>query len=96
MKDRRITALLEWLELPARGWIVVDHWDADLCAIGLARADAPRRLVYVSVWRRAVDRFDYECEVPTGPDPTDYRVIATAEDVDLATLVRVLDDHLRT
>ena len=29
---------------------VVDHWDSDLCAVGIAAPDDPDRLVYVSTY----------------------------------------------
>ena len=72
-KDQSIMDLLAALALPELGWTVVapDPWEADLVAIGIGRIDQPRRLVYVSTFKRAPGRFDYECETPIGPDATD-------------------------
>lgn len=48
---------------------VVDHWDGDLCAIGLARPADQRYLVYVCTFPPETELFAYECErPPTDPD----------------------------
>lgn len=95
VKHESVLALLERLELARRGWIVVDHWDADLCAVGIAHRDDPRRLVYVSTWNRPTGRCYFDCETPTGDDPTDYESHAV-EDADFETLVRAMEAPLRT
>ncbi|MCB9601487.1 MAG: hypothetical protein H6721_13535 [Sandaracinus sp.] len=93
-KDETIRALLARLELGRRGWHVVDHWDADLQAIGIATERDRRHLVYVSTFSRAPGRFDYECKTPSGPDETDRVATAAGEDVDYETLVKALEAHL--
>ena len=93
-KHRSIADLVKRLRLAERRWSIVDNWDADLCAIGIARADRPRRLIYVSTWKQRRGRFWYECETPKGRDPTDYKVVARGEDVDFATLMRAMEQHL--
>ncbi|MGI8794689.1 MAG: hypothetical protein ACR2H3_16200 [Acidimicrobiales bacterium] len=93
-KAPSIIALLEALDLDRRGWEVVDHWDADECALGIAGRGQPRRLVYVSTFQRGPERYDYECEVPGGPDIEQYEVTIRGEDVCLETLVAVLESHL--
>jgi len=93
-KDPSIHALLRALSLEERGWVVTDDWDADLCAIGIAHRSQPRRLVYVSTWKKPPARYYYECEAPTGPEPTDYEVTDEAENVDIDTLVRAMIKHL--
>ncbi len=49
-KDRSILGLLSRLhtELGAKAFDVVDHWDSDLCAIGLAMPSDHATLIYVS------------------------------------------------
>ncbi len=94
LKTPAIVALLEQLNLEARGWTVVGHWDSDECAIGVARADRPRQLVYVSTFEPLPERFFYECEQANGTDPTDYEVTDWGEDVDLTKLIEVLESHL--
>jgi len=93
-KDKSIQRLLRDLPLEARSWVTVDHWDDDLLAVGIARRDEPRRLVYVSTRKAARGRYYYECEVPTGPDPTDYQVTDEGDDVDFDTLLRAMTKHL--
>lgn len=93
-KDPAILDLLDRFGLADRGWITLPHWDADLCAVGIARAGAPRQLVYVCTFGRASDRFDFACEVPTGPHDTDYEVTTTGTDVDFETLRRAIERHL--
>lgn len=93
-KDESILQLLADLAPDTRGWCLVDHWEADRVAIGLASPRHPRRLVYVSAALSEPGRWYHECEVPTGPAPTDYTVVARGDGADLATLLRVVTDHL--
>jgi hypothetical protein len=93
-KDPSILDLVSKLRLPSRGWITVDDWDGDLCAIGIASSREPRRVVYVSTWNKKGGRYYYESESPTGPDPTDYEVLDQGEDVDFTTLLQAIDRHL--
>ena len=74
--------------------MLVDHWDADRCAVGIANGIEPRRLVYVSTYGKASNNFDYECEVPNGVQPTEYRTVASGNDVSLTKLVTALEEHL--
>ena len=93
-KDDSIWALLDRLDLQTRGWVVQDHWAGDLCAIGIASARNERRLVYVSTFGKDRDKFDFECELPDGPEAEQYAVARRGEDVDFKTLVDVLSGHL--
>jgi hypothetical protein len=93
-KDATIDELVAHLDLPARHWIVVDHWQGDRCAIGFAAAVAPRRLVHVSTFGKAVGCYDYECRIPTGPEPAQHETVVRGQDVDLAALTAALEQHL--
>ncbi len=93
-KDESIVTLLEELDLEGRGWVTVDEWDADLCAIGIARRNTRRRLVYVSTHGKLQKRYDYECEMPTGDQPDDYTTVSCGKDVSYAALLKVIEDHL--
>ena len=94
-KDVSIRRLLSTVaaRLGPAGWTVVDHWDADLFAIGVAKVDDPRILVYVSTYQHPTGKFYVECEVPNGPEPSDYRVQQQGE-VDLEALLEILRTHL--
>src|SRR5437773_2491230 len=91
VKDPSIMQLLSALKLTERGWKVVAHWEADLCAIGI-RASS-RRLVYVSTYKKQADRYDYECEEPTGPEETDYVTIDRGAGVTFEHLCVVVESH---
>ncbi|GAB4515766.1 MAG: hypothetical protein Tsb0020_34400 [Haliangiales bacterium] len=94
-KDVSILRLLEHLNLSARGWMLVDYWDADRCAIGIATMAEPRRLVYVSTFARAEGRYDYACEAPAGDRLEDFTTLDEREDVDFDTLRQAMESHLR-
>jgi len=93
-KEQAIKDLIAALPLGENPWILVDHWDADLCAIGIARADQPRQLVYVSSFGRSTGRYDYECETPKGPQADEYTTTTSGEDVDFETLLDIIRRHL--
>jgi hypothetical protein len=93
-KDSSIRELLDLLAPERRGWTVVDHWEADLCAIGFASSSVPRRLVYVSTYDKVRGRYDYECEAAAGAAPEDYVTTETGKDVELSSLIVVLERHL--
>ena len=94
MKSKEILDLVEKLELDVRGWRIVDHWEADLCAIGVAKASAPGRLVYVSTYEKELGRYDFECEISAGENLEDYITTETGDGVDFATLLAVMERHL--
>ncbi len=93
-KDESIKQLVQSLPMKERGWILLDHWDADRCATGIAHRDDPRRLVYVSTLRNSPGRYCYECEAPVGEAEVDYKVTATGKDVSREELLAVLEQHL--
>ncbi len=86
--------LIARLQVNSRGWRVVDHWEADLCAIGIAKEGSPRFLVYVSTYDRASGRYDYQCETPADSGTDSYITKASGENVSYRKLLRVMEDHL--
>ena len=93
-KNESINSLLSRLNLKKHGWIVVDNWDSDQCAIGIAKSDNPRHLVYVSTFGKDNGFYDYECEVPTGSDPTDYATSKMGKNVGFDEFLKELQKHL--
>lgn len=93
-KDDSILTLLQKLQLEACDWTVVDHWEADLCALGIARCGRPRHLVYVSTYEKGAGRYAYACEAPAGSDETDFVVSAKADDASFDELVAAIEKHL--
>lgn len=98
-KDATILEVLARLEeeLGQGGFQVVDHWDADSRAVGVASPDDPGRLVYVSASGGSPDRSFYECETPragASGDDFPYDVAESADDVDIERLVAAVKHHL--
>ena len=93
-KDTTIRDLMATLGLASRGWRIVDHWEADLQAVGVASERDLRRLIYISTFSRASGRYDYECETPEGPSEQDYLTTASGKDVDYETLLGAMEAHL--
>ncbi|TVQ85648.1 MAG: hypothetical protein EA357_00290 [Micavibrio sp.] len=58
-KDKTIEELLKWLEESVDDdFVVVDHWDADLCAIGISTTTMPQKLVYISTYNQRPESYD--------------------------------------
>ena len=87
---------LEKIDLPRRGWMVVDHWESDLCALGIAALHDPRRLVYVSTFNMPPGLFSYECEVGVGPNMEEYTTTGYDNNVTYEELVGAIKQHLST
>jgi hypothetical protein len=93
-KDYSINSLLKSLDLDKRGWIIVDYWEDDRCAIGISAIKEPRHLVYICTFGKDENRYDYECETPVGPKLTDYKTVDAGENVGYAELLKVMEKHL--
>jgi hypothetical protein len=93
-KDRTIRELLKKLDLRSRGWAVVDHWEADLCAIGIAKSSDPLRLIYVSTFGKAPGHYYYDCDVLSADDPGDDRTVASESDVEFDVVLKAAEQHL--
>lgn len=63
-KDKFILELIEWVfSIFGRDAIeVIDHWGADLSAIGFRKRGDDLRLVYVSTYDKIENLYDFECE----------------------------------
>jgi hypothetical protein len=62
--DKDDSILLFLRELSALGvdWQLKDHWQGDLCAIGLTSAAMPEHLAYVSSWQQPAGEYYVELE----------------------------------
>jgi len=74
---------------------VVDHWDADLTAVGVGAADDPGRLVHFSIFKRRRGRYYVSLELPpqVGED-FPYVQGAVFEDIDFEQLAAIVAEHL--
>ncbi len=93
-KHKSILQLLDRLNLDERGWAINDHWEADMVAIGIATAENPNHLVYIGTFGLPEGLYNYDCETPTGPDPTDYAEIDSGEEVGFDELLAAMERHL--
>lgn len=93
-KDATISELLARLDLPARGWTIRDHWEGDLCAIGILVSVDPHRLVYVSTFSKQPGHYFYALEsAPTREDEV-FHQEGSAE-VTFDELVTVMTEFAR-
>ncbi len=82
-------------ELDPNLWTVVDHWDADLHAIGIARPSEPGVLVYVSTWRQPPGKFFCSLELPPPPgDDAPYRPAGDSGGVEFPEVLRLIREQL--
>lgn len=91
-KDPAICEFLERLTEAGREWGLPDHWDGDLCAVGVARPGAPGQLAYVSCWGQPPARYHVELEVA---DPDEgYATTRLEEALTLVAAVDLVVEHL--
>ena len=98
-KDPAILAAIDGLRslLGPYAFVLADHWEQDLCAVGIASPRDPGVLAYISCYGESPGRFNYELKMPAPPgDGFPYRVAATGSDVTLEELAGVVTGHLRT
>jgi len=96
-KSKSVYQLLEQLRrrLGRDAFDVVDHWDADLCAVGVSRPGTASPLVYISTWRQPPGRYFVSLEhapeaAPDGP----YKQGGEVKGLDLDKLVATIARHL--
>ena len=98
MKDESITVAIARLRdrFGARAFCVVDHWDADPCAIGIAGPHEQDRLVYICTFGKALGRYDISLELPSTPG-TDHPYTPAGDhtDLDFSELATIVARHLR-
>ena|SRR5579859_4118639 len=95
-KDAEIREVLSWLtDRLGSNFHVVDHWDADRCAIGVTAVHDAKQLVYISSWSRPSGRYFVELE--TAPSPGSempYTTVNKFDTVDREELARIVAEHL--
>lgn len=69
IKDESILRLIEKLKcaMGEDAFSVVDHWDADLLAIGIAKPENNDLLVYVSTYRQPFGSYFVSLQFPARP-----------------------------
>src|SRR4051794_6149891 len=95
-KDGRIIALLERLRqrIGSDTFEVVDHWESDLCAVGIASPRNHGVLAYLSIFGCPLDRYDVDLELPPEPNSDfPYRDGGRFRNLDFETLARTVKAH---
>ena len=96
MKDASITRVVAQLgaRLGDGAFVVVDHWEADRCAIGLSAPGDPGRLVYIRTLGKPPGRYDVSLELPAAPGADlPYHPAGDLSDLDFETLASVVGRH---
>ena len=97
VKDESIHGLLAKLKtaLGERTFQVVDHWEASLCAIGVASPEEKRVLAYISTFDQPQGYYFLSLELPPPPGSEQAYVPAGEhEHVDFQELARLINKHL--
>lgn len=98
VKDASIITVVEKLRcrFGQDAFVVRDHWEADIWAIGLAARDDSGRLVYVCTFGKSVGQYDVALELPPGRgEDFPYTPAGDRSDVDFEGLAALFREHLR-
>lgn len=98
-KDRAIIEVISKLQqrLGENFFQIVDHWEADLCGIGIANPQAHEILVYIGTAH--MPEGQYFVELESAPEPGSempYQVAGRYESVGFEELVSIVSAHLTT
>ncbi len=96
-KDKSIRGVLKRLRshIGDEAFHVVDNWDADLFAVGIAKTSDHGTLAYISTWKKEPGKYFVELESPPQEgDDLPYRVAASYESVTFGELLDIVSRHL--
>ncbi len=96
-KDPAILAVLDrlWSRLGPDAFVLADHWESDLCAVGIASPRNRGVLAYLSTYAELPERFYVELELPPLlGDDFPYQVASRFDGLDFECLVSVVGKHL--
>lgn len=96
-KDESIRRVLDRLrrDLGDHAFDVVDHWEADLCAVGVARPSDQRFVVYISTFPPERGLFSYECERPSTDGDLPYDSDGMVNEASYEEVAAAVSRHLR-
>jgi hypothetical protein len=80
--------------MPAGSYRIMDHWDADACAIGIAAQRDPRRIVYVSTYDQEDGTYAVECEAPMEDGSDEYQVVGQGDGLRFDELLPRIRMHI--
>lgn len=95
-KDPSIIAVLDRLRahLGPNVFVLADHWEPDLFAVGIASPRDAGVLAYISTYREPAGRFGYELELFPSGDDSPYRVVGRGSGVPFEELAAAVAGHL--
>jgi hypothetical protein len=93
-KDPSVLDLIDIVDPEMRGWVILDHWDTDRCAVGFANRSDPDRLGYLSSWGKLPGHYFLELETPNPDEELGYSA-KTISDCEVAEALMLLEEHLR-
>ena len=97
VKDESIHNVLAKLKKALRGhaFQVVDHWEASLCAIGVASPEDKRVLAYISTFDKPQGYYFLSLELPP-PSGSEQAYVPAGEyeHIDFQELARLIKEHL--
>jgi hypothetical protein len=95
VKDEALLAILGQLrrDLGADAFVIEDHWEADSNAIGIARPEDRRYLIYVSIWPSG-SGLSFECESPSEGADIPYEPSGMIDCSTYAQLLVAAREHL--
>ena len=95
-KDPQIHELLARLrtDLGPDAFVIADHWEPDLCAVGIAAPKDPSRLVYVSTFNRSEDEYYFELETAPEEATDIFDVAGRGDASSYSELLAIIYQHL--
>jgi hypothetical protein len=95
-KDSRIIEVLDWLrEWLGNTFVVNDHWESDLCAIGISAQKKPSQIMYISTLELPDGLYDVDLDMVTTPgSKVPYETLERHRRVSREELLRFAVQHL--
>ncbi len=94
-KDKTIVELLGWLHEQLGDLAVIDHWDADLFAVGISAPHDPKRLAYISSYGHPPGYYHVELEAtPKSDSDMPYEVVNRFDSVNRDQLLKIITEHI--
>jgi hypothetical protein len=96
-KETRLKNTIERLRkmFGAAAFDIVDHWDIDWRAVGVARPDDHGVLVYLSTHNQMDGRYFVSLELPSSDAEMPYDSAGEFKNVDFDELAGIVKKHLR-
>lgn len=96
-KDTSIQEVIAKLqnELGSNFFDIVDHWEADLGAIGIAHPGNHAILVYISTCSLPDKGYYASLELPSVEEDFPYQAVGESDDLDFEALASIIKRHLK-